>query len=43
VTGSDIQEAFLFLPPTEHGRDSIHLRQLQPLARVADWKEQRAL
>ncbi len=37
----DIQEALLFLPRTERGRDPIHLRQLQPLALVADWGEQR--
>jgi len=41
VTGSDIQEALLFLPPTERGRDPIQLRQLQLLARIADWGEQR--
>jgi len=39
----DIQEALLFLPRTERGRDSIHLGQLQRLALVADWKEQRKL
>jgi len=39
----DIQEALLFLPRTERGRDPIHLRQLQRLALVADWKEQRKL
>jgi hypothetical protein len=38
-----IQEAILFLPRTERGRDPISLRQLQPLARVLDWREQRAL
>jgi hypothetical protein len=37
----DIQEALLFLPRTERGRDSIHLRQFQPLALVADWGDQR--
>ena len=36
----DIQEALLFLPRTERGRDPIHLRQLQPLTRVADWRKQ---
>jgi len=41
VTGSDIQEALLFLPLTEKGRDPIHLAQLQPLTRIADWGEQR--
>ena len=39
----DIQETLLFLPRTERGRDPIHLRQLQRLALVADWKEQRKL
>jgi hypothetical protein len=43
LLAADIQEALLFLPRTERGRDPIHLRQLQPLTRVADWKEQRAL
>ena len=33
----DIQEALLFLPRTERGRDPIHLRHLQPLTRIADW------
>jgi hypothetical protein len=37
----DIQEALLFLPRTERGRDPVHLRQLQPLTLVADWGEQR--
>jgi hypothetical protein len=39
----DIQEALLFLPRTERGRDPIRLRQLQRLTLVADWKEQRKL
>ena len=37
----DIQETLLFLPRTERGRDPLHLRQLQPLTRIADWGEQR--
>jgi hypothetical protein len=37
----DIQEALLFLPRTVHGRDLLHLRQLQPLAALLDWREQR--
>ena len=37
----DIQEALLFLPPTVRGRDPIHLRQLQPIAAVQGWPEQR--
>ena len=39
----DIQEALLFLPRTEWGRDPIHLGELQRLALVVDWKEQRKL
>jgi hypothetical protein len=39
----DIQEAILFLPPTLRGRDPIHLRQLQPLAALWDWEEQRSI
>ena len=40
---TDIQEALLFLPRTEHGRDPIHLRLLQPIAMAADWKRQRRM
>jgi hypothetical protein len=43
VTGSDIQEAILFLPRTERGREPIHLSQLQPLAAILDWGQQRHL
>jgi hypothetical protein len=43
VLAPDIQEALLFLPPTEKGRDPIHLAQLQPLAAVLDWRQQRRL
>ena len=39
----DIQEALLFLPRTERGRDPLPLRQLQPLTRILDWAEQRRL
>jgi hypothetical protein len=39
----DIQEALLFLPPTRRDRDPIVLRQLQPLAALLDWREQRYL
>lgn len=39
----DIQEALLFLPRVERGRDPIHLAQLQPIARTILWPEQRAL
>jgi hypothetical protein len=37
----DIQEAILFLPRTERGRDPIRLRDLQPIAMTADWRRQR--
>jgi hypothetical protein len=39
----DIQEAILFLPRTERGRDPIILRDLQPIAAVLDWQRQRKL
>jgi hypothetical protein len=39
----DIQEALLFLPRTVRGRDAIHLRLLQPIAGVIDWKKQRRM
>jgi hypothetical protein len=39
----DIQEEILFLPRTVHGRDPIRLRHLQPITRVLDWSQQRAL
>jgi hypothetical protein len=39
----DIQEAILFLPRTEQGRDPVHLRLLQPIAAALDWKKQRRL
>ena len=38
----DVQEEILFLPPTRRGRDPIHLRQLQAIAGILDWAEQRA-
>jgi hypothetical protein len=38
----DIQEELLFLPETLRGRDPIHLRQLQPIALLPDWNEQRS-
>ncbi len=37
----DIQEQLLFLPCVERGRDPIHLRQLQPITRMRDWRRQR--
>ena len=39
----DVQEAALFLPRTERGRDTIQMRHLLPIAQVADWKVQRQL
>jgi hypothetical protein len=39
----DIQEAILFLPRTESGRDPIHLRLLQPIASTMEWKKQRRM
>jgi hypothetical protein len=39
----DLQEAILFLPRTQRGRDPVILRQLQPLAAILDWPSQRAL
>jgi hypothetical protein len=38
---SDIQEALLFLPRTERGRDDVLLADLQPLASAPDWRAQR--
>src|SRR5262245_5492255 len=37
----DIQEEILFLPKVLRGRDPIHLRHLQPIARLLDWSQQR--
>jgi hypothetical protein len=39
----DIQEALLFLPNTERGRDPIVLRDLLPVATTSDWKKQRRM
>jgi hypothetical protein len=39
----DLQEAVLFLPRTERGRDPIQMRHLLPIAQVPDWKIQRQL
>lgn len=39
----DIQEALLFLPPTQRGRDPIVLADLLPLAATFDWRKQRRL
>ncbi len=37
----DIQEAILFLPRIERGRALIILSQLQPIAAIPEWSEQR--
>jgi len=37
----DIQEQLLFLPRIERGRATVHLRHLQPIAAVPDWRKQR--
>jgi hypothetical protein len=39
----DIQEAILFLPRTERGRDRIILADLQPIAATPAWRRQRRL
>jgi hypothetical protein len=39
----DIQEHVLFLAKTAHGRDRVQLRQLQAIAGVLDWQQQRLL
>jgi hypothetical protein len=43
VLAPNIQETLLYLPRTVRGRDPIHLRQLQPLAAVLAWEQQRHL
>lgn len=39
----DIQEAILFLPATERGRESVTERDLRPIAALADWRMQRRM
>jgi hypothetical protein len=39
----DIQEQILHLPRVSGGRDPIHLRQLQSIALVPDWRKQRRM
>jgi hypothetical protein len=39
----DFQEALLFLPPTERGRDPIILADLMPITATIDWRKQRRL
>jgi hypothetical protein len=37
----DIQEQLLFLPLLHHGREPLHLADLQPLCRTWQWPRQR--
>jgi hypothetical protein len=39
----DIQEAILFLPRTQRGRDPIILRDLQSIASTLEWGKQRRM
>lgn len=39
----DIQEALLFVPSAEHGRERIHEKMLRPIVAILDWKTQRAM
>lgn len=39
----DIQEAILFLPRTEHGRDAIREHHIRPILTILDWRKQRRL
>jgi hypothetical protein len=39
----DIQEQILFLSSTSGGRDPVRLAQLQPIAQIPDWNQQRRL
>jgi hypothetical protein len=39
----EIQEAILFLPATERGRDAITEKQLRPVAATDSWSKQRRM
>lgn len=39
----DIQEAILFMPPVEHGRDRIKEWQVRPIAAEMNWGKQRRM
>jgi hypothetical protein len=39
----DLQEALLFLPLTQRGRDPILLADLMSIAAAFDWRKQRRL
>ncbi len=39
----DIQEALLFLPPVEQGKDAVTERDLRAIVAVVDWEKQRRM
>jgi len=39
----DIQEALLFLPRSENGRDPISEREIRPIAATPSWSKQRLM
>ena len=39
----DIQEAILFLPRVESGRDPIREHAVRPIAATSDWRKQRRM
>ncbi len=39
----DLQQALLYLPLTEHGRDSIREHRVRPIAGTLDWNKQRRM
>lgn len=43
LLASDIQEALLFLPPVEAGREPLTERDLRPIVALDDWQTQRRL
>jgi len=39
----DIQEALLFLPPVEQGKDAVTERELRAVVATANWRKQRRM
>jgi hypothetical protein len=39
----DIQEAVLFLPPLQHGRQPVLEKQLRPISALLSWDKQRRM
>jgi len=39
----DLQEALLWLPPVEQGRDPLTERDLRPIVAIINWRKQRRL